>query len=425
MGPVRRPSSFILGLSAVACFLCSAVGAQTPAKVPTLDDALQLAAGGRLDESERMFLTLENASPQDPEIQYRFGLVLLKRGKVTQARRRLEAAAKLAPQPLVWLALAQARLRLDDLAAAQAALEHARSGNPAPPPQAFQLFDAEVIKHHLRKGQAGPAADLARKALTANGLPVFHHLLGQAHDLNHDPAAASDEFQQAIRLDTGQPAYYLDLAQLFLDHDTPEPAELVLTAAAQRFPANAELLRLLGLARYALGKNEEALDAFLQAIDAGPDLESAFASLETLLPSAGARLPEIRDKLRRFSQKRPSSPLGPYLLALTEAEGSEALLRRAIRAAPDFWPAHYELHKRLKAQDQWEAAAAALKKTIALKPDFAPAHYALAEYYNHIGDRARAAQEREIHRKLLAGERAAAEKRRAEAPRLSYQLSER
>jgi tetratricopeptide (TPR) repeat protein len=216
----------------------------------------------------------------------------------------------------------------------------------------------------------------------------------------------------------------VELAQLFLDHETPEPAELVLKNAVRRFPNSSNLLRLLGLAEYAEGKNQEALDAFLKAIDADPTSAVAYASLETLLPDAGARLPEIKTKLRAFSERQPQSPIGPFLLALVEPEKSELLLRQAMRLAPGFWPAYFELHKLLKAQEKWDEAALALQKTVELNPDYAPAHFALAEYYNRTGERARAAQERELHHKLLTEQRNAEQRRRAQAPRLAFTVED-
>ena len=394
---------------------------------PTVEEALRLIGVGQPAEAEKMLLGLEKARPGDPEVQYRLGLVLLRNGKPAAARPRLEAAAKLAPEPVVWLALAQARLRLEDLPGALAAAGRARS---SPSTQlelarAVTLFDAEVIKYHLRKGHAQQALDLAKKGAAGSDLPVFHNLLGKAYELNKDAASAAAELQTALRLEPNQAGYYFDLAQLFLDHNTLEPAELVTAEAARRFPGNAEALRLLGLAQYGLGKNDEALESFLKAIDAAPESETAYASLETLLPSAGPQAVEIVARLRRFAGSNPASPLGPYLLALMVPEESEGLLRKAITAAPDFWPAWFELHKELKAREKWEEAAAALRKTIALKKDYAPAHYSLAEHYTRSGNQAEAARERELHHKLLAAQRAADEKRRADAPRLPYTLSER
>jgi len=394
---------------------------------PSLAEALRLAAEGRSAEAEQMLANLNRANAGDPEIQYRFGLVLLRNGKLAAARQQLESAARLAPDPLVWLALAQVRLRLNDLPGALTAAGRARAANSSQPSigRALSLFDAEVIKYYLQKGQARQAADLARKAMAASDLAVFHNLLGKAHELNRDPASASAEMQQAIRLDPNQAGWYLDLAQLFLNHNTPEPAELVLVDAVRRFPNHAEAMRLLGVARYALGKTDQALEAFLSAIDLAPDLEAAYASLETLLPDAGTHLAQIIPRLRQFAATNPSNPLGSYLLALVLPDQADALLRKALAAAPDFWPAWFELHKVLRSEDKWDEAAAALQKTIALKPDFPAAHYAMGEYYSRTADYVRAAQERERHHKLLTEQRAAAEKQRAEVPRLTYILSER
>jgi tetratricopeptide (TPR) repeat protein len=257
-----------------------------------------------------------------------------------------------------------------------------------------------------------------------SAIGLLHETLAKAAVRNDAPTAAK-EFQQAIRLDPTRVVYYLELAQLFLDHDTAEPAELVLKNAVRRFPANPQVLRMLGLADYAQGKSQEALDAFLKAIDADPDAESGYASLEVLLPDAGQKLPEIIAKLRTFSERHPESPIGLFLLALTVPERSEGLLRLTIANTPGFWPAYFELYKLLKAREQWDEAAAALEKTAELNPDYAPAHYALAEYYNRKGDRARAARERELHHKLLVDQHKAEEQHRSQAPRLSFTVDER
>jgi tetratricopeptide (TPR) repeat protein len=257
-----------------------------------------------------------------------------------------------------------------------------------------------------------------------SALGLLHASLAKVAAPDDAPTAAR-EFQEAIRLDPAHTAYYIDLAQLLLDHETTEPAEIVLKNAARRFPHDAEVLRLLGLTEYAQGKTQEALNALLQAIDADPDAESTYASLQVLLPDADQQLPAITAKLRKFSGRHPESPVGPFLLALIESDKSEALLRTAIRVAPGFWPAYFELNKILKSQERWDEAALALEKTVELNAEYAPAHYALAEYYAKKGDRARAAQERELHHKLLADQHKVEELHRLRAPRLAYTVNGR
>ena len=233
---------------------------------------MKFAAAGKLEEAESILRDLERTDPRNADVQYRLGLILLKRGKPEDALHSLELASKLNPNfPFVWAALA-------------------------------------LVHESLAK------------ALAAHG----------------DAPGAAREFQQAIRLDPARPPYYLELGQLLLDHETAEPAEIILQNAAQRFPNNSDVLRMLGLARFALGKTQLALDSFLRAIDADPDAEVGYASLETLLPEAGhahagnrrqasqirlaafgkSHRPILAGHGRRAESRRPASPRHPQFARL-------------------------------------------------------------------------------------------------------------
>ena len=73
---------------------------------PSIEKAMQMVSTGKLAEADSMLLDLEKADPRNPEVEYRFGLVLLKEGKLDDARLRLESAAKLNPKyPFVWSAI--------------------------------------------------------------------------------------------------------------------------------------------------------------------------------------------------------------------------------------------------------------------------------------------------------------------------------
>ena len=388
-----------------------------------LPDAMREIAAGRFERAQAILEQAEKADPQNLEVAYRLGLVLLRAGKLGPAAERLERAVRLNPEsPTAWLAVAQVRLKTGARVRAIEAAERARALAPAGTlRQALAVFflDAQEPQRVLEIAQESlPLAD-------RQGQAALHHLMAQAYALRRDPANAVRSFQEAIRLDPDQLQYYLPLAQFFFEHRTPEPGALVAEAAVRRFPESSEALRMLGLAYYAQGRNGQALEAFLKVLDRDPDREDVVASLETLLPEAGARMPEIIRKLQAFSARRPSSSLGYYLLALCQESGREALLRKAIQVSPGFWPAYFELHKVLKEQQKLAEAVQALERAVALNPEFAPAHYDLAQLYGALGDRTRARQERERHHQLLSAQRSAAEKRNAEMPRLSYELPRR
>ncbi len=420
--------------------------------------AMELASTGDYPASETILLELEKQFPRNAELQYRLGLVLLRQQKFAEAGRRLESAAELLPDfPQAWLAVARVRLQLGNRAGAIEAIEQANLLAPDEPmvwrasamfyEQAadfakaaeYELRWAEAhpddkvsplraMEYHIRAGEPDPAIEIGERMLIREDGPVIHNLLGQAYRLKQDPANAVEELQTALRLDPANPRYYIDLAQLFLDHKTPKPALMVLARAVERFPNDAEILRLYGLAHYATGDKAKALDNFLKITDLDPDSEIGYAALETLLPHAEARLDEIIEKLRGFRRRHPSNPLGHYLLALAleaaspDAKGSEELLRKAISAEPSFWPAWYELHEKLERQGELAEAIRVLQKTVELNPGHAQAHYSLSRIYARLGEREKAMAARKRHHELVLEDRQETERLQEEYPRLPYTL---
>jgi tetratricopeptide (TPR) repeat protein len=150
--------------------------------------------------------------------------------------------------------------------------------------------------------------------------------------------------------------------------------------------------------------------------------------METLLPDATGRLPEIIGLLRSYCDRHQSA-IGLHLLAVAvslesaESTEPEGLLQKSISVRTDYWPAHYALHEILFDQRKWNEAAAELEKTIELNPEHGAAHFRLAQVYARLGDRERAAAERRKHNEIAERIRATAEERRESMPRLSYEIA--
>lgn len=441
------------------CIAAPACAWQVPGDLSKeLSRAVEIASRGMYAEAERVLTGLESSHPTDPEIRYRLGLILLRQDKVEDAARRLEALAKTEPRsPLVWVSVAEVRFRLGDGQGAQAAADRAQSlaGDEPAKWRALAVVYARIgdfrraaecearwseavpgdsesllraIDLYLRAGNALEAIRLGQKALIERDSARLRFLLGTAHRQHGDVAQAVEEFQAALRMDSGQPPYYVELARVFIDHQALEPARIVLESALRRSVVDPDILTSLALVYYGKGDEKKALDTFLKVTEIDPDSERAYASLETLLPTAGERLPEIRRKLKLYSQRNPTKPLGYYLLGLAGSllaeptEKPEALLRKAIEVDPGFWPAYYELHRPLLNDGRLRDALEALKKVIALNPQHAPTHYILAQIYTGLGDHAAARVERQIHHELMTAQREMAELRRREAPKFSYTL---
>ncbi|MFN0106642.1 MAG: tetratricopeptide repeat protein [Bryobacteraceae bacterium] len=263
---------------------------------------------------------------------YQRGVLALKQNDNQAARAALEQAVKLAPrEPMMWLAVAEARLRANETThAAEAATQAARLAPSDPTIQkGREMFNRRLLTH-------------ARALL----------------DARHERQAET-ALREALKTQTKEP----------------------------------ELHRLLGLALYAQGRNEPAIDSFLAAIDLAPEEETLYAGLETLLPIENRRQ-AIEFRLKPFTAKHPESPLGWYLLALTT--GDQAQLERALKADAKFWPAAFALHKTVPA----ERAIALLEQVTAQNPEYAPAHYALAQLYGKSGARDKAVAARKRHHEL-------------------------
>ena len=419
---------------------------------------MQLAGRGDFQQAELALRNLERSYPNEFEVRYRLGLILMREGKTAEAAERLESAVQLAPGSSVgWLALAQARLKVGRREPALQAAGKAASLSPSDPPvwRALALFYAEAgdftraAEFEERWGRASPqdaesnvrlcrsyvsarntksALEACSQALARRETPELYRLIGRAHRLGKDPGRAVDAYQNAIRLAPGEPDGYFDLAALFLDHRTPEPAVAVLESAVAKFPKEPEFRRLLGLAHYQTGAIVSAIDQFFAVADLDPDSEIGYASLETLLGDSGPRLNEIITRLRAFRERRPASPTGHFLLAKAlaiqhrPADEIQPLLLDAIRAEPRFWPAHYELGQLLEGQGKLAEAVRALVQAAKLNPEYAPAHYSLARLYGQLDDRARAVEHRKIHHELLRRQKEAAERERASAPALAYRI---
>lgn len=298
---------------------------------------------------------------QDPDAEFRRGLLLLKNKQNREAIEALSNAARLAPaNPFVWLGLAEAK---------------------------------------LREGDRAGAIDSARKAESSAGslAPAWKglaDLLGRAGDV----AGQVRAIEALMRLSPPDLALATRHVSLLLDLRQSGRALAAADSALTQFAGDAELLRLRGLALYGSGRKGEALDSFLSAMDAAPDDEAAYASAETLIADAGEKLPALAERYRRLHERQPGKPVPAYLLSLVTAEpAKERLLRTAIAADNRFWPAWFELSKAVTTP---EARKEALETTIALAPNHEMAHFALAQLYLELGDREKSRKHRAEHHRL-------------------------
>jgi tetratricopeptide (TPR) repeat protein len=148
-----------------------------------------------------------------------------------------------------------------------------------------------------------------------------------------------------------------DLAIVWLDRLRPRRALELLEEARKRFPKDAELLYLTGLARLRCGNPESALEPLVQSVEIDPKLrlgDPFLVAAEALL--ALGRAEEAEDALERYTHANSSSIQGYVLLADTrEKMGNIEGATQAITEALNTWKSLPAFRKR--GQRYWWARA--------------------------------------------------------------------
>ena len=148
-----------------------------------------------------------------------------------------------------------------------------------------------------------------------------------------------------------------DLATVWLDRLRPRRALELLDEARKRFPKDAELLYLTGLARLRCGDAEGALEPLVQCVEIDPKVRRGdpyLAAAEALL--ALERIEEAEDALERYTQANSSVIQGYVLLAHTrEKLGNKEGAKQAIGEALNTWKTLPPFRKR--GQWSWWARA--------------------------------------------------------------------
>ncbi len=290
---------------------------------------------------------------------------------------------------------------------------HMRRSSPAPylsfVDHRIRVYeDFQAIEGMITAGEYRKALSALEKMPSS---PARRHLLAsKAYDGLDDPARAVAEAQAALDLEPRQESHHLQLAQIFMSRNTPQPAYEILSDAQQLFP-DSLLVRLgKGLALKELLRYEEAEKELLECLRRKPDFALAFDGLGAVYLNA-KRFSDGLRAAERYAQDNPADFRGYYYLAAArdglklEGAETEALLRRAIRIRPEFAASHALLGKVLLEGGRGQEAARSLEEAVRLRPDYSPARYHLAAAYRKLGRAQDAERELRVFSELKDKER--------------------
>ena len=254
---------------------------------------------------------LASAYPRAANTAYELGLTLADLGEVGPAQAALHHAVSLNRDLAdAWRDLGDLAFRRGDTASAEAAYaEHARAGvtDPALKPAAAAIFQGDLdtaetlLRRHLlaRLDDAAATRMLAEIHLRRGRYPEAEVLFDRCLALN--PADLGARFSYADALFKQQKAQAaLAEVERLLAHAPDDPAYLNLQAAclglvgddagvlalyarlARDYPLQPRLWLNYGHALRAVGRRQEAIDAYRRCIDLAPGLGDAYWSLANL-----------------------------------------------------------------------------------------------------------------------------------------------
>lgn len=272
--------------------------------------------------------------------------------------------------------------------------------NPKPALNCRRTTGDNCLTCHMPKTNTAPYL-----MFTDHHIRVSHLLASQAYDVLKDPAKAVSEAQAEMRTNPKSLAGYLQLGQIFLEYNTPQPAVEIYSKALQLAPDS--LLAHLGegLALKGIQRFDEAEKELRLCLKRDPGMAVAFDALASLYLEAG-NYEQLAAAAQQYLQANAFDYRGYYYLAAAKehekekSQTAEALLNKAIGLNPDFAASFALLGKLLLQDGRAEEAARELEHAIQLRPDYRPAHLYLGNTYKKLGREGDAAHEFQLVREL-------------------------
>lgn len=249
------------------------------------------------------------------------------------------------------------------------------------------------------------------RRLQEKGLPDtgdIEALLGEAYEKLGDSVSSARCFQKAVELSPNEERFRLALAIELMQHQTYEPALVVLKRAGIDFPRSARIRTAIALTLYLSGEEKLGIRKLLETISLDPGFAPAVHYLEEIALNQGTT-PEpgvVKAACDYADAHASDSEAAAYCGALEARVASDnaetadwtPILRRLGTAAsrsPRNPLARCEYGKALYQTRDWPRARSELQACVHLDPDSIEGHYRLARVYEHYG-------EKDLARKELA-----------------------
>jgi tetratricopeptide (TPR) repeat protein len=274
-------------------------------------------------------------------------------------------------------------------------------------------------------GDFSRAREYVQKLRTHKDSADLHRLAGELDEKLGNPLAAVQEEEQAVRLDPSEQNYFEWGSELLLHRAVWQAAE-VFRNGVRLYPKSSRMLTALGASLFAAALYDEAALRLCDASDLNPADPEAHIFMGKIEKEAPTPLPCVEQKLARFLQKQPESPLANYLYAMAvwkrqelradqlALQQVETLLTKAVKIDRNCVDAYLQLGILYSSQHNYEKAIDFYTKAIEINPQLGEAHYRLGMAYDRTGEPAKAKKEFVLHDEIEKQNAAAVERQRRE-----------
>ncbi|MFN7997732.1 MAG: tetratricopeptide repeat protein [Bryobacteraceae bacterium] len=338
----------------------------------------------RKDESQREFLAVAKAKPEDPVPHLYLGLAAHARRDFAAARDQFAKAGTLASEnPEVLPAVLESYLAAHDPSfPKKVAGQIAGSSDPDP------ALISHVAELFLKYGHYEEAAAALNKLVSAHKDSVeIWRMLAQAYDGQKKPEQAYRAYSEALAADPKSVDTYIALAEFASAHGNNDFALQVVAQGIERLPESAELRFEQGIVLGLRGDHAGAAASFAKAAAFKPSWNLPLLALAVSHMESGD-MPGAVDIAGKARIADPADPRGHYLyaLALSRQSGGDeagrraqaiAALRSAMERSPGDPRSHALLGQLLLASGKASGAAQEWRAALKADPENTTALYQL------------------------------------------------
>ncbi len=281
----------------------------------SIDDAIRHHEAGRLREAERLYRSMLDAEPHDPEALHLLGVLLTQVGEYDDAVEHIQAALNVnRDSALFESSLARAYLRSGKLAEAIETLERVVARQP----DSFQAF-SDLGAALQESGELERAIEAYRRSIALNpGLAIVHFNLGTALKQQGGTADAIACVEKAVAMDATQANYPATLAGYYLEVGEPAAALRSCQACLSAAPRNLMALTFLSISLDRLGDRESAARIV--------DFDRLIQKRQFVTPAGYESISEFNDALAQHVRSHPTLRAEPVNNATRYGKHTDNLL---------------------------------------------------------------------------------------------------